>query len=85
MKTNNSLIDTDFLKSLMKVKNLTESQFAEKIGVSRSTVNRVMNGNRGAGSKFLYGVLSNFPDVSYGQLINHDTLLTKGNRKNKSA
>jgi len=78
-------VDTDFLKSLMKVKNLSESQFAEIIGVSHSMVNRVINGNRGAGTKFIVGVLNNFEGVTIGQLIKCDHTLPKGNKKAKSA
>jgi transcriptional regulator with XRE-family HTH domain len=79
----NASIDIEFLTSLMKVKGLSESEFAEKIGVSRSMVNRVMNGKRGAGNKFVFGVLQTYPDVSYGQLIKSDKQLTKGNKLSK--
>jgi transcriptional regulator with XRE-family HTH domain len=88
MKDTAAVIDTEFLKSLMKVKGLTESEFAGIIGISYSMVNRVINGKRGAGNKFIFGVLSNFPDVTYGQLIRRDNVLPKGNKtakKTKSA
>lgn len=78
-----TLVDVDFLNSLMKVKGLSESEFAQTIGVSHSMVNRVMNGKRGAGSKFVSGVLQTFPDVSYGQLIKSDKTLTKVNKQSK--
>lgn len=76
-------VDVELIASLIKVKNLSESEFAEAIGVSHSTVNRVMNGKRGAGTKFISGVLSAFPDISYGQLIKCDLPLTKGNKDAK--
>lgn len=74
-------VDVELLNSLMKVKGLTESEFAQSIGVSHSTVNRVLNGKRGAGSKFIIGVLNTFPEVSFGQLFSHDHVLPKGNAK----
>lgn len=79
----NVVIDIEFLNSLMKVKGMNESEFSQAIGVSRSTVSRVMNGKRGAGNKFIFGVLNTFPDVSYGQLIKHDRSLPKGNKSAK--
>lgn len=77
------VVDVDFLNSLMKVKGLTESEFAQAIGVSHSMVNRVVNGKRGAGNKFIFGILDTFKDVSYGQLIKHDRVLPKGNKSPK--
>lgn len=78
-------IDIEFIKSLMKVKNLTECEFASAIGVSHSMVNRVVNGHRGGGTKFISGVLDAFPEVSYSQLIKSTHQLTKGNKPIKSA
>ena len=76
-------LDIDFLTSLMKVKGLSESEFAHAIGVSHSMVNRVINGKRGGGNKFIFGILNAFPDVSYSQLINNDRILPKGNKGNQ--
>lgn len=73
-------VDVEFIASLMKVKGLSESEFASKIGVSHSMVNRVINGKRGAGNKFIFGIMNAFSDVSYSQLIKHDNVLTKGNK-----
>lgn len=73
-------IDLDFVNSLMKVKGLSESEFAQAIGVSHSMVNRVMNGKRNGGNKFIAGVLLAYSDVSYSQLVKHAVPLTKGNR-----
>lgn len=83
--TKNLTVDTVFLNSLMKVKGLSESEFAQAIGVSHSMVNRVMNGKRGAGNKFVFGVLSAFNDVSYSQLISNGTSLPKGNKGAKKS
>lgn len=79
----NAVVDVEFLISLMKVKGLTESEFANSIGVSHSMVNRVLNGKRGAGSKFVFGVLQTYPDVNYSQLIKSERPLTKVNKHPK--
>lgn len=76
-------VDVEFLNSLMKVKGLNESEFAQTIGVSRSTLSRVINGKRGAGNKFIFGILVTFPDVAYGQLIKPAHALPKGNKMDK--
>lgn len=78
-------IDVEFLNSLMKVKNLTECEFAHVIGVSHSMVNRVVNGKRGGGTKFIFGILNAFPDVTYSQLIKSGPLLPKGNKNPKKS
>ena len=80
---NTVAIDLDFVNSLMKVKGLSESEFAQVIGVSHSMVNRVMNGKRNGGNKFIAGVLNSFQDVSYSQLVKHAPVLTKGNKPSK--
>lgn len=85
MKTNFGMVDTEFLKSLMKVKNLSASEFAEVIGVSHSMVSRVLNGKRGAGTKFIVGVLNNFEGVEMSQLFRYDRVLPKVNKKAKTA
>lgn len=82
---NQPILDVEFLNSLMIVKNLSERQFATLIGVSFATINRVLNGKRGAGNKVIYGILTAFPDVSYGQLIKHDRSLPKGNKLSKKS
>lgn len=83
MNSNNGLVDTLFLKSLMLVNNLSESEFADKIGVSHSMVNRVINGKRGGGKKVILGILRAFEGVRYDQIIHYDNSLTKGNKIKK--
>jgi transcriptional regulator with XRE-family HTH domain len=85
MNAKDGTVDTKFLKSLMKVKNLSESQFADRIGVSHSMVNRVLNGKRGAGTKFLIGILRAFDDVSMDQIYSSVKQLPKGNKVKKTA
>lgn len=85
MNAKDGIVDTQFLKSLMKVKNLSESQFADRIGVSHSMVNRVLNGKRGAGAKFLIGILNAFEDVTMNQIYSCVKTLPKGNKVKKTA
>ncbi len=74
------LVKTEFLRSYLKEKQLTESQFAETIGVAHSTVNRILNGKRNPGSKFIAGVLKNFSDLNFDLVFSYDRKLPKGNK-----
>lgn len=84
MREHDGLVNIEFLKSLMIVKNLSEREFAELIGVSYPQINRVMNGKRGAGNKLILGVLNKFPEVRYEQLFSRAKELTKGNNSKKN-
>lgn len=52
------------LTAYMAENNLTEAELARQMGVSRSTVNRILNGNRGAGTHFIGKLLETFPELS---------------------
>ncbi|AVK85307.1 XRE family transcriptional regulator [Lysinibacillus sp. B2A1] len=82
MKTyvNSVKVKVDFLNAYLKDNNLTESEFAKIIGVAHSTVNRVMNGKRNPGGKFITGVLSNFEDLKFEQVFTYINKLPKGNK-----
>lgn len=62
-------VKVEFLKTYLKENELSESQFAEIVGVSHSTVNRVFNGKRNPGSKFIAGVLKNFKNLNFEQVF----------------
>lgn len=82
MKTyvNSVKVKVDFLNAYLTDNNLTESEFAKIIGVAHSTVNRVMNGKRNPGGKFITGVLSNFEDLKFEQVFTYINELPKGNK-----
>ncbi|MGG4470057.1 helix-turn-helix transcriptional regulator [Paenibacillus alvei] len=71
-------VKADFLREYLKKNELSESQFAEIIGVSHSTVNRIFNGKRNPGSKFIAGVLKNFNNLSFDQVFTYELNLPKG-------
>lgn len=58
------------LREYMNQKQLTEAELARKMDVSRSTVNRVLRGKRGAGTEFIGKLLETFPEVGSLGLIN---------------
>jgi len=73
------VVKVDFLRNYLFQKELSESRFAEVIGVAHSTVNRVLNGKRNPGSKFIAGVLKNFSDLSFEEVFSYESKLPKGN------
>ncbi|WP_445487312.1 helix-turn-helix domain-containing protein [Niallia sp. 03133] len=73
------LVKADFLRTFIKENNLSESQFADVIGVAHSTVNRILNGKRNPGSKFIAGVLKNFNDLNFDKVFYYEMDLPKGN------
>ena len=78
-KTSDILVKTDFLRSYLENHDLSEKQFAATIGVAHSTVNRILNGRRNPGSKFIAGVLKNYDDLSFEQVFSYESDLPEGN------
>jgi len=54
-----------FFREYLRQQGLSESRFAELIGVAHCTVNRVLNGKRNPGSKFIAGVLNHCRGVTF--------------------
>ncbi len=73
-------VNVEFLKNYIKEKGLSESELAISIGVAHSTVNRVLNGKRNAGGKFITGVLNTFPELAFEQVFICINKLPKGNK-----
>ncbi|MFC5587594.1 helix-turn-helix domain-containing protein [Sporosarcina soli] len=74
-------VKSAFLKNYLSENKLSEKDFAEIIGVARSTVNRVLSGKRNPGSKFIAGVLANFHDLSFDQVFSYVGELPKGKKE----
>ena len=58
-----------YIQSLVFKNGWSESQFAMKLGVSRSMVNRFFNGKRSGGAKFIGGLMKVFPDEPMEKLF----------------
>lgn len=74
-------VNTNFLNNYLKQNNFSESEFAKSIGVAHSTVNRVLNGKRNPGGKFIAGVLVNFPELTFEDVFIFENELPKGKLK----
>ncbi len=69
------------LNSLLKYLKLTSSQFADEIGVQRSSVSHVMGGRNKPGFDFIRKILSRFPEISADWLITGDGEMLRGKSK----
>ena len=59
----------DQIQEILKRENLTSSQFADKIGVQRSSVSHVISGRNKPGFEFIKKVIETFPDINADWLI----------------
>lgn len=57
------------IEALMKVKNLTASQFADAIGIQRSGISHILAGRNNPSLDFVLKVLNVFPEVSPAWLL----------------
>jgi transcriptional regulator with XRE-family HTH domain len=78
-QTANIAVRSEFLRDYLEKKRISDSQFADLIGVANSTVNRILNGKRNPGSKFISGILTAFPELKFEQLFYCIDELPKGN------
>ena len=59
----------DQIQEILKRENLSSSQFADKIGVQRSSVSHVISGRNKPGFEFIKKVIETFPDINADWLI----------------
>jgi transcriptional regulator with XRE-family HTH domain len=57
------------IRELLSREHLSSSQFADKIGVQRSSVSHVLSGRNKPGFDFIYKVLTAFPQINGEWLI----------------
>lgn len=65
------------IQLIMKVKNLTPSQFADKIEIQRSTVSHLLTGRNKPSLDILLKIINCFPDVDSTWLITGDGQMNK--------
>lgn len=53
----------------MIAENLSQSQFADKIGVARASISHIMSGRNKPGFDFILGMARNFPALNLDWLI----------------
>jgi len=58
------------IKSLISVKNLSPSQFADLLGVQRSNISHILSGRNKPSLDFILKITEHFPTVSVDWLLN---------------
>ncbi len=78
---------TNRLLEILETKNLSASQFAEKIGVQRSSVSHVLSKRNKPSLDFIIKISKTFDDISLDWLINGDNSLNSSeiNSENNSS
>lgn len=59
----------DRINLLIKAKNLTAAQFADEIGVQKSSISHILSGRNNASLDFIQKVLLSYPEVSMEWLM----------------
>lgn len=65
---------TDRFKTLLERLKLSPSEFADRIGVQRSSVSHVLSGRNKPSTDFLEKILNVFPDIDATWLITGNTV-----------
>ena len=55
---------TDRILLILKTQNLTSSQFADEIGVQRSSISHILSGRNNPSLEFVTKILKRFPDIN---------------------
>jgi transcriptional regulator with XRE-family HTH domain len=63
------ILNTGYLKELMKTKNWSNAELASRSGISAATVSRILAGKRGAGSFTLAAIRKTFPEEPVEKLF----------------
>jgi len=61
---------TDRILSIMKYFNLSPSDFAEEIGVQRSSISHLISGRNKPSLEFIQKILSRFPEINPEWMLN---------------
>lgn len=60
---------TDRLIQFLKAENITQSEFADRIGVARASISHILSGRNKPGFDFIEGMARNFPALNIDWLI----------------
>lgn len=60
------------IQEILKVKNLTPTQFADLVGVQRSSMSHILSGRNKPSLEFILKILRTFPDIKAEWLLHGD-------------
>lgn len=73
------------LQQFLAAENISQSKFAETLGVARAGVSHVLSGRNKPGFEFLDSLARNYPDLSLEWLISGRGRMYKDNRQAETA
>lgn len=73
------------LQQFLAAENISQSKFAETLGVARAGVSHVLSGRNKPGFEFLDSLSRNYPDLSLEWLISGRGRMYKDNRQAESS
>lgn len=59
----------DLIQKQMEIRHWSGSQLAQKMGISRMEVSRILRGKHTGGKKVISGLIKAFPDVPFAELF----------------
>ncbi|MGA2823693.1 MAG: helix-turn-helix transcriptional regulator [Bacteroidales bacterium] len=68
---------TDRILSIIKYFNLSPSDFAEKIGVQRSSISHLISGRNKPSLEFIQKIMSRFPEINPEWILNGNGKMLK--------
>jgi transcriptional regulator with XRE-family HTH domain len=71
-------IMTERILSIIKYLNLSPSDFAEEIGVQRSSISHLISGRNKPSLEFIQKILSRFPEINPEWILNGNGGMVKG-------
>lgn len=74
-------INIDYLNEYLERKKMSNRQFADLIGVHESTISRILRGQKGVGSKFIFGIIQHLNDIDLKELLVVDSKNTDRQKK----
>jgi transcriptional regulator with XRE-family HTH domain len=73
---------------VLKTQNLTSSQFADEIGVQRSSISHILSGRNNPSLEFVTKILKRFPDINSewilfgkGSMYRHSEMINKDEKR----
>ena len=66
------MINVEFVKTLMKERNLSQKALAVDTHLTETCISRVLNGKRNGSIEFLEGLIRAFPDVEIRLFLKMD-------------
>ncbi|ADL50527.1 helix-turn-helix transcriptional regulator [Clostridium cellulovorans] len=63
------VVNRDVIRTLLKENQWSQNELANRVGVSRVTISRILNNKRGAGRKVIGGLIRTFPNQGVSTLF----------------